>query len=335
MASPTLKSQRFRSEREADWVALDAHVRKAERAGARALSDAELLAIPVLYRGALSSLSVARATSLDHELVAYLESLCTRAYFFVYGTRTTLAHRVARFFAVDWPAAARALWRETAVAWLLMALGAVVAYALIRQDADWFYAFIPGEMAQGRDPSATTAFLHSTLYDNSAGKPLSAFATFLFTHNAEVALLAFALGFAFCLPSALLMVENGCTLGAFVAVFVQHGLGVELGGWLMIHGVTELFATMLAGAAGFRIGTALAFPGERTRLESVSHAGRSAAVLMGGVLVMLFCAGILEGVGRQLIQVTWIRYAIAATSGVIWLTYLYAPRAAKGEAAHG
>jgi hypothetical protein len=58
-------------------------------------------------------------------------------------------------------------------------------------------------------------------------------------------------------------------------------------------------------------------------------------VLMGGVLVMLFCAGILEGVGRQLIQVTWIRYAIAVTSGVIWLTYLYAPRAPKVAAAHG
>jgi len=160
-------------------------------------------------------------------------------------------------------------------------------------------------------------------------------ATFLFTHNAGVALMAFALGFAFCLPSALLMVDNGCVLGAFLAIFVQHGLGVEVGGWLMIHGVTELFATILAGAAGFRIGTALAFPGERTRLESVSHAGRGAAVLMGGVLVMLFCAGILEGVGRQLIQVTWIRYAIAATSGVIWLTYLYAPRGAKGVVAHG
>jgi uncharacterized membrane protein SpoIIM required for sporulation len=56
---------------------------------------------------------------------------------------------------------------------------------------------------------------------------------------------------------------------------------------------------------------------------------------MGGVLVMLFCAGILEGVGRQLIQATWIRYAIAATSGLIWFTYLYAPRQPRTAAAHG
>jgi len=326
MASPTLKSQRFRSEREADWVALDAHVRKAERAGARALSDAELLAIPVLYRGALSSLSVARATSLDHELVAYLESLCTRAYFFVYGTRTTLAHRVARFFAVDWPAAARALWRETAAAWLLMALGAVVAYALIRQDADWFYAFIPGEMAQGRDPSATTAFLHSTLYDNSAGKPLSAFATFLFTHNAQIALMAFALGFAFCIPTAFLMIFNGSMVGAMFALYAPHGLGFQLGGWLLIHGSTELYAVALAGAAGFRIGWTLAFPGPLARMDAVAAAGRQSAALMFGVVLMLSVAGMLEGLGRQLIRDDAVRYAIAGFMAVAWSAYLYWPR---------
>ena len=56
---------------------------------------------------------------------------------------------------------------------------------------------------------------------------------------------------------------------------------------------------------------------------------------MAGVLCMLFCAGLLEGVGRQLIQSTAIRYAIAATSGVIWLAYLYAPRGARPALARG
>ena len=55
-----------------------------------AWTDEELLAIPVLYRATLSSLSVARATSLDHSLIDYLESLSTRAYFFVYGARAIL-----------------------------------------------------------------------------------------------------------------------------------------------------------------------------------------------------------------------------------------------------
>ena len=252
--------------------------------------------------------------------------MATRAYFFVYGTRTTIFERVGRFFAHDWPAAAKATWRETVVCAALAITGVAVAYILVLQDPAWFNAFVPGGLAQGRGPDASTSALRETLFGHANDPWLTAFATFLFTHNAGVALLAFALGFAFGLPSAMLEIYNGCTLGAFLAVFVGHGLGWEAGGWLLIHGVTELTATVLAGAAGMRIGWSLAFPGDRSRLEAAAFAGRQSATLMAGVFVMLFCAGILEGVGRQMIQDTTLRYAIAAASAVVWFVYLYSGR---------
>jgi uncharacterized membrane protein SpoIIM required for sporulation len=336
MAELILKSSRFRAEREADWVRLEALLSRVERKSAAALSDEELLAMPVLYRATLSSLSAARAISLDQSLIDYLESLAARAYFFVYGTRTTAIERVGRFFARDWPAAARAAWRETLICAGLMLVGVAIAYVLTNRDPTWFNAFVPGGLAQDRGPGASTAALRATLFDaHPHDSWLTVFATALFTHNAGVALLCFALGFAFGLPTAFLEVTNGCTLGAFLSIFISHGLGYEAGGWLLIHGVTELFATVLAGAAGMRIGWSIAFPGERSRLESTAFEGRKAATLMAGVLVMLLCAGLLEGVGRQLIQVTWVRYAIAAASGAVWLIYLYAPRKAPAEVARG
>ena len=87
---PRLKSQRFRQEREADWRRLERLIGKVEKGGIADLSDEDILAAPVLYRSALSALSVARATSLDRGLIDYLETLCARAYFFVYGSRETL-----------------------------------------------------------------------------------------------------------------------------------------------------------------------------------------------------------------------------------------------------
>jgi uncharacterized membrane protein SpoIIM required for sporulation len=322
-----LKSYRFRAEREADWGQLEALLARVEGRGAGALSDEQLLAAPVLYRAALSSLSVARATSLDQGLIDYLESLSARAYFFVYGTRSTLIERVGRFFRTDLPLAVQSLWRETLVSLGLTLAGAIAAFILARSDPDWFDAFVPPDLAAGRGPGASTAALRATLFSNGHHELLSAFAAYLFTHNAGIALFAFALGFALCLPTALLVTYNGCMLGAFVALFVGHGLGIEAGGWLMIHGVTELFAIILASAAGFRIGLASAYPGQRSRLDAAASAGRQAGVVMGGVLVMLFCAGALEGVGRQLIQSTPVRYAIAAATAVLWLTYFYLPRA--------
>src|SRR5262249_53567298 len=62
----------FRSDREADWKAFEALLARAEARSPKALTEEELLSLPILYRSALSSLSVARATSLDNALIAYL-----------------------------------------------------------------------------------------------------------------------------------------------------------------------------------------------------------------------------------------------------------------------
>jgi uncharacterized membrane protein SpoIIM required for sporulation len=327
MAELHLKSWRFRAEREQDWRRLDSLLTKAEAGGAAKLKRDELLEIPLLYRQALSSLSVARSISLDQSLTAYLESLCTRAYFFVYGARSRLPERLARFFFRDWPASVQALWRETLVALLISLIATVVAFYLVQSDPDWFYSFVDPQLASGRDPSATTASLRDTLYHQPKGSDgLSVFATFLFTHNAQVSLFAFALGFALCLPTAALMVMNGGMLGAFLALFASRNLGAEAGGWLMIHGTTELFAIVLAGAAGFSIGWAVTFPGARSRVDAAAEAGRRAATVMAGVVCMLFVAGLLEGFGRQLITNDVVRYVIAGVMLAAWLAYFYWPR---------
>jgi len=321
-----LKSQRFRFEREADWRRLERLLDLFEGGRGGELSDDDVIAIPVLYRSALSSLSTARAISLDQNLIGYLESLSTRAYFCVYGTRTTLLERIWRFLTVEWRQAVQSLWRETILSTVLQSLGTLLAFLLVRSGSQWFYAFIPMEYSEGRDTTTSTEDLRKILFDNPHGAHgLTAFSSFLFTHNSEVALLAFALGFACGLPTAYLLFMNGLMLGALFALYVDHGLGVALGGWLFIHGVTELFAITLAGAAGFRIGWALAFPGEASRLDALTSAGRLAAIVMAGVLVMLIAAGLLEGFGRQLINVTWVRYTIAVGTGLFWLVFYYWP----------
>jgi uncharacterized membrane protein SpoIIM required for sporulation len=325
-----LKSTRFREEREAGWRKLESLLAKVERGSAASLSDEDLLAIPVLYRAALSSLSVARAISLDRGLLDYLESLCARAYFLVYGVRGTIWTSLARFFVDDWPAAARALWKETVAAGLLMLLGTVVGYVLVSTQPEWFDSFVSPALANGRDPSASVETLRRTLYSHE-DQPLSAFAAFLFTHNAGVCLVTFALGFAFGLPTAFMVVSNGFMMGAFLALFAAKGLGFQAGGWLGIHGVTEILAVTLASAAGFHIGWATAFPAEQTRLDAAAAAGRRAGALMGGVLVMLLCAGMLEGLGRQLIQNDLARYAIAGTTAVLWPAYLYLYRGPRAK----
>lgn len=256
-------------------------------------------------------------------MIAHLEALSLRGYYRLYGNQAGLSGRVARFFLADWPAAVRALWRETLAMLLLLILGGAIGWGLVASEPSWFSAFIPAELAQGRGPEASADQLRDMLFDSGGGGFLTGFAVQLFVHNSQVAVLCFALGFAFGLPTILLVLYHGCMVGAFLQVYAAKGLGVEMGGWLFIHGTTELLAIVLAAAAGIRIGTAIAFPGDRARIDAAAEAGRSAATAMVGVVVMLLVAGILEGVGRQTINITTARYAIGAFMLAGWCSYFY------------
>jgi hypothetical protein len=153
VSEPLVNATRFRIEHAADWEQLEALVDRLERTSLAALTDDDLLALPRLYRTTLSSLSVARDTSLDRSLIDYLEQLSTRAYFQIYGVQTAPWRQVLLFFAAGWPNAVRALWRELLFCAVLMALSAVAAYLLVRGDPEWFYGIMPSMAAKrGRSP---------------------------------------------------------------------------------------------------------------------------------------------------------------------------------------
>lgn len=323
----TLKSKRFREERQAVWKEMEAMLKRIESQSVRNLTDEEIIKLPRLYRSTLSSLSVARATSLDQSVITYLESLSTRAYYVIYGSQDRLRDRIYNFFARDWPMAVQTAWKDVAASSFIFALGILIGFVLVANNPDWFYSFMNEGMAGGRTPAASEEFLRGTIYGyEKEDGGLVAFAAALFSNNSGVSILAFALGFAFALPTVVLLLYNGLSIGAFIAVFTGKDLGFEIGGWLAIHGTTELFAIALAGAGGMLIGRAVAFPGEMTRMESIRSKSEQASIILGGVVIMMFVAGLIEAFGRQLINNDWLRYGIGGSMLIFWLLYFFIPR---------
>ncbi len=318
-----LRSDRFRQQREPDWKRLELIVTRMEKGRLRRLSDADLLELPVLYRTVASSLSVARETSLDSATLGYLESLVQRAWFLVYGPRTTLLAWLGRFFGGEWSRAVRAIAPELLVALTLMVAGTVIGWLLCAQDPDWYFSLFPAELAGDRVPGASAEILRKGLFGNDGQPGLSVFAASLFSHNAGIAILCFALGFAFGIPPLLLLVQNTTMLGAILWLYAGQGLTFEISGWLAVHGTTELFAILLAGGAGLHVGRSMAFPGDQSLLEATAAAGQRAAVVMAGVVVMLLIAGLLEGFARQLIDQTEARLALGGAMLVFWLAYFF------------
>lgn len=328
----SLRSDRFRLEREGDWRRLETIVTALEKGRVRRIADADLMDLPVLYRKTASSLAVARETSLDAATLAYLEALVRRAWFQVYGPRVSLAGWARRFFGGGWSASVRALWLDICIALFVMVAGTVVGWLLVAQDDNWYYTLV-GSMDGGRGPTASREQLLETLEPTASAQGLGAFAAYLFSNNAGVCILAFALGFAFGVPTLLLLVQNMALLGAMLYVFDQQGLVWPLAAWLSVHGTTELFAILLSGAAGLHIGRSMVFPGSRTVMASAAAAGRRSAQVMAGCVIMLVIAGLLEGLVRQLVGTAETRASIGAIMLGLWLAYFLLARPYAGTGA--
>ncbi|KUO49359.1 MAG: hypothetical protein APF78_02035 [Sphingomonadales bacterium BRH_c3] len=325
-ASAALRSDRFRLERETDWRRLEEIVARMEKGSIRRVNDADLLALPTLYRTAASSLAVARETSLDAATLGYLEALVQRAWFQVYGPQTGLWGWLRGFLKGGWSRAVREIWLDLCIALAVMVAGGVVGWLLVARDSEWFYALVPGAMAGGRVPGASREQLLDTLATENGADGLSIFAASLFSNNAGVAILAFALGFAFGIPSLMLLLHNMALMGAMLWVFASQDLTFNFLAWLSVHGTTELFAILLAGAAGLHIGRSMAFPGERSVLVAAQESGRRAAVVMVGVVLMMVVAAFLEAFPRQLLAASTDRLLIGATMLALWLAYFFAYR---------
>jgi uncharacterized membrane protein SpoIIM required for sporulation len=334
--SAALRSDRFRLEREGDWKRLEAILVRMEKGGLRRIADDDLIALPTLYRTAASSLSVARETSLDAATLAYLEALVQRAWFQVYGPRMGFVRWLRDFLFGGWSRAVRSLWLDICIALFVMVAGTVVGWLLVAQDESWFYRLFPASPGDVRAPGATREQLLESLGHDEGAAGLAGFAAQLFSNNSGVCILAFALGFAFGIPSLMLLVHNMALLGVLLWLFNGQGLVVELAAWLSVHGTTELFGILLSGAAGLHIGRAMAFPGKRPVLDAAAAAGRRSAVVMVGVVIMMVIAALLEAFPRQLVEDTGSRFLIGGTMLVFWLAYfiLYrpAPRAAEAAA---
>jgi uncharacterized membrane protein SpoIIM required for sporulation len=317
-----LKSREFRKERETGWTELENLVSVAQQQGIDSLSTADLRRLPLLYRAALSSLSVARSIALDRALLAYLEDLCLRAFLTIYTRPLTIGAAIGEFLARSLPRAVRCIRAQVFLALGALLLGALSGFLLVYADEGWYPVIIPAGLAGDRGPSSTREELLKILFTRERnGLSLLTFANLLFSNNTLVSLLAFGLGFLGGIPTLLLTFANGLMVGAILALHAHRGLGLEITGWLFIHGVTELGAIVLFAAAGLKMGELVLFPGRRSRADALAADGTMIGeVAVGGVL-MLLVAAVLEGIFRQTIANTDQRLAVAFVTLIFWTTY--------------
>ena len=232
----------------------------------------ELLA---LYQRTATNLSYVRTTVDDPALVGRLTRLVASAHGTIYGQPIRGRRSVRRFFTEAFPGA---LWHQRWFVVVATALTVVPALALglwISHSPRAYEATAPAAVRE--------AYVQNDFETYYSSEPAVQFASEVFTNNVRVAAFAFAAGILLCGLTAWILVQNGLNLGLAAGLFAVAGQEPRFWGLIIPHGLIELSAVIVAGAAGLRLGWTVIDPGDRTRGAALAEEGRRAGLVLMGV----------------------------------------------------
>lgn len=289
----SLQAAAMARERREAWAAYTDLVEKGRAGGLDRFSEAEVRAFGRLYRGVTADLARARTYGASPGLLEAVERWAGDGHNLLYRAKGRAAVPLGRWIARELPRAVRRHHRPVLLAALLLFGPMLASYAAVRDRPARARAIMPAEMLARAESTARGDINASYIDVDGAERPV--LSSILVTNNVQVSFFAFAGGLLAGAGTVLILVLNGVMLGAGFGLYANNEvLGVILA-FVFPHGVMELTAICLAGGAGLGLGSALLVPGRRTRREALRERGRAYLSLVGGAVLLLIVAGLVEG----------------------------------------
>lgn len=309
----------FVAQRQAAWGELRALLAmSSSRRQLRNLGGEKVRRMADLYREVAADLAVARLRF--PALAPELADLVRDSHAILYQPRRPGLRSVLRFLTQGFPRLVRSEWRFIAIGIALLM-------------GPFLLAMIWGILAPNKAEVLVPEYMRQLARDGPSATPISpgvgalsegtVFFTEILVNNVRVGFMTFAGGVLFGVGAAFIMVSNGMYFGALFGVMISHGHGVELFALTTPHGVLELSAIAISGAAGTRMGWALIDPGPLKRSKALAEAAGRAVRLIVGASVALFFAALVEGyVTPSALFGQWGKIAIGIAIGVAFWAYI-------------
>jgi uncharacterized membrane protein SpoIIM required for sporulation len=310
----------FIARRRPQWRQLEAVLQRVEGSGLGALDEEQAVEFGQLYRSAASDLNQAQTFVSGDATVQYLNDLVARCYAVIYARTRLDLWAVVRYLVQGYPVVFRRNFGHVVLAGALLAAGAVFGFLVSHYDAQAARAFLlprnfptiqPGQ--EGRAASVGE---------------LAAFSAFLFRNNLSVSLVAFALGITLGVGTAWVMFQNGMFMGVLAAIFFEAGEFTAFCTGILPHGVLEIPAALIGGAAGFVLAQGIIRARPWPRLEELARAGKEAVWLVGGCVPLLIGAAFVEAVIARAPDRyinSGLKLAVAGVLGLLFFAYVLLP----------
>ena len=146
-------------------------------------------------------------------------------------------------------------------------------------------------------------YVDMTLRNIASGKPMGVYGSdsevsmFLgiTLNNIMVSFNVFIFGLFTSFATGFFLFYNGVMVGTFLTLFYQHSLLKEAMLAIWLHGTLEIWAIIVAGAAGIALGNGWLFPGTYSRGASFRHGAKKGLKIVIGTVPIFILAGFIEG----------------------------------------
>lgn len=294
----------FTAARRARWERLD------ELGRSRRLTGAESDELVRLYQAVATDLSQVRAAAPDPSTVTYLSQLLARTRVAISGAHEPSWRDVSRFVMVSLPAAFyRIRWWTVAV---------MAAFLVVSILTGWYVATNEQVLDDFMDPVQQQEYVNeafASYYDPGVG-----FAAMVWTNNAWIAAQCVGLGISGVWP-VFIQAQNAVNVGAVGGMMAEHGALDVFLSLIAPHGMLELTAIWIAGAAGLKIFWTWIVPGGRPRSRALAEEGRALFTVAIGLVGVLGVSGLIEGFVTGSALWPWLKIVIGAIALAGYWTY--------------
>ncbi|NLP14874.1 MAG: stage II sporulation protein M [Clostridium sp.] len=312
-----MKEDKFIEQNSKVWKDLEAMLLKLKSQSIYKLDKNSLNGFINMYNAACSHLSYSRTYYGNSATTSYLNRLVASAHSYIYTTKKSNIKNLMRFLTIEFPLIIRANLRFLVFSSGLLLISAVVSFVFTMISTDNAVAFLSEEYMQNvleGDVNAPRASFDPALFSN-----------FIFTNNIKVGISAFAFGVSFGLGTCYVLIKNGFMIGSLAALYNLKNANFLFWSLILPHGILELFAIFLCGAAGLKMGYSLINPGQYSRKDSFILRSKTTLKMVLGTIPIFIIAGFIEGYFTPLAIPELIKYIFALLTLVLLILYIAVP----------
>lgn len=267
------------------WTDLEGIYTAVCNRGIKTLASRDVKYFLHLFRLCSHHLAYARTHYASSNVERYLNSLVSKCHSHVYAVRKFSLRGVAGYFSNGFPRLVKEFRWFIILSFGFFAAGFLLSLFLVLSNDSNASFFIPSQYIDGVKGGENGG--------DAWNYPLMS--SYIMVNNISVALRAFVFGITLGIGTVYVLFLNGAMLGALTALIYMYSSPMKYWSLILPHGIIELSAIFISGAAGLIIAKSILLPGDYSRKDSLILGSKRAVSLVAGVVLLLVAAGIIEG----------------------------------------